>query len=397
MAGIGISSFLSIYGTICSDFVVTLLLEQKSAKMRRIKDAVKLRRRMLGNGDISLYLDTYSEGRREYEFLKLYLVPERTADDRRRNRDTLALAEEIRARRSVELRNRRWGVPDTGGGDIPLLDYCRRYLSTRKAVEGFLRHITLYVGKRKTTVADVDRRFVLGFRAYLATAAINRNTGELLSDTSRAFYFTRLRSVMNCAVKDGIVDRTGFEGVDGFRTHAAERAYLTSDELRRMAETPCRHGWLRRAFLFSCLSGLRKSDIAALRWGEVRVEGGFTRIVFRQRKTSGLEYLDLSPDAAALLGQRPAGASDADLCFADFRDDHCPAPLREWTKAAGITKHITFHSGRHTFAVLLIAAGVDIYTVQKLLGHRDISTTQIYAALLDTRKREAVCLLPRIL
>lgn len=57
---------------------------------------------------------------------------------------------------------------------------------------------------------------------------------------------------------------------------------------------------------------------------------------------------------------------------------------------AGITKHITFHCGRHTFAVLQLSLGTEIYTLSKLLGHRELKTTQVYAQIMDERKREAV-------
>ena len=64
-------------------------------------------------------------------------------------------------------------------------------------------------------------------------------------------------------------------------------------------------------------------------------------------------------------------------------------PLKQWLSDAGITKHVTFHCFRHTFATLQIAAGTDIYTVSKMLTHRNVSTTQIYAELVNEKKRES--------
>ena len=64
-------------------------------------------------------------------------------------------------------------------------------------------------------------------------------------------------------------------------------------------------------------------------------------------------------------------------------------PLERWVKASGITKHITFHCFRHTYATLQLANGTDIYTVSKMLGHTNVKTSQIYAKVIDKKKHEA--------
>lgn len=162
-----------------------------------------------------------------------------------------------------------------------------------------------------------------------------------------------------------------------------------------MAQGECHYALLKRAFLFSCLTGIRKSDIEKMRWGEVRQEGEFTRIVFRQKKTQGQEYLDISQQAAQYLGER---REDTDLVFDGFHySAYILTELRAWAMRCGITKHITFHTGRHTFAVLMLDLGTDLYTVQKLLGHREIRTTEIYANIMDKKKQAAVSKIPNIL
>ena len=183
-------------------------------------------------------------------------------------------------------------------------------------------------------------------------------------------------------------------GVEGFKQDETERAYLTLDEIKKLAATPCKYQFLKDAFLFSCLTGLRKSDIEKLTWGEVQKFGDYTRIVFKQKKTKGQEYLDIAKQAEQYMGER--SADDAKV-FPGFKyTSWTLLELRRWVLAAGITKDITFHAGRHTFAVIMLDLGTDIYTVSKLLGHREVATTQIYAKILDKNKQKAVSLIPDI-
>ena len=143
-----------------------------------------------------------------------------------------------------------------------------------------------------------------------------------------------------------------------------------------------------------CLTGLRKSDIEKLTWGEIQKFGKFTRIVFKQKKTGGQEYLDISDQAAEYLGTR---RNDVDRVFEGFRyGAWISLELKRWALASGISKNITFHCARHTFAVMMLDLGADIFTVSKLLGHRDLSTTQIYAKVLDKNKQAAVNRIPKI-
>ena len=161
-----------------------------------------------------------------------------------------------------------------------------------------------------------------------------------------------------------------------------------------MAHTECKYPILKRAFLFSCLTGLRKSDIEKMTWNEVQIHGDTTRIIFKQQKTGAQEYLDISTQAVEYLGER--GEKDEQVFKGFIYNNLILLELRRWALKAGITKDITFHCGRHTFAVMMLDLGADIYTVSKLLGHKDLKTTQIYAKILDKKKQEAVGLIPSL-
>ena len=151
---------------------------------------------------------------------------------------------------------------------------------------------------------------------------------------------------------------------------------------------------LKNAFIFSCLTGLRWSDIDKLRWSEVRDEDTGSRVIFRQKKTDGLEYLYVSEQSRKLLGKR---TNESDRVFRGLKYGAVyNTEILRWCMKAGITKHITFHSARHTNAVLLLENGADIYTVSKRLGHREIRTTEIYTKIIDEKMKEAANLIPEL-
>ena len=117
-------------------------------------------------------------------------------------------------------------------------------------------------------------------------------------------------------------------------------------------------------------------------------------VTLRMQKTKELVNNPISDEALELIGERGTGQ-----VFVGFTDKLTQTPLKNWLKAAGITKKISFHSSRHTFGSLQVDAGTSVYTVQHMLGHKNVSTTQIYANMADESKRESVnriTLKPRI-
>lgn len=375
------------------------------------KEPIRLRQRKMPTGNVSLYLDIYLNGRRTYEYLKMYLVPELTRADREKNRETLKLADAVRAKRVVELRNGQFGFQPTTSPSIRFFDYYRAMCEKRLGTESrgnwgnwysCLHHLKKYEKRETITFADITPEWVQGFKDYLENEAVawghdfrKRIKDKPLARNSKLSYFNKLRACLNQAIEEGVILTNPMRGIDGFKPEEGTRMYLTLDEVRKLAATECEYPQIKAAFLFSCLTGLRRSDVLRLTWGDVHKQGEFTRIIFRQKKTSGQEYLDISPQAAELMGER--GLPDEHV----FTDIHSPSctnnTLKLWVAKAGINKTITFHCGRHTFATLMLDIGTDIYTVSKLLGHRDLSTTQIYAKVMDKNKQVAVASIPTIL
>lgn len=150
-------------------------------------------------------------------------------------------------------------------------------------------------------------------------------------------------------------------------------------------------------FLFSCFTGLRYSDVRELRWKDVEYMNGRQRIIVRQKKTRSQVYLELNAQAVELMGAR---GNNEDCIFGSWGESPMTAnnQLGRWVLSAGIHKHITFHCARHTFATMLLTLDVaDIYTVSKMLGHTNVSTTQIYAKIVDSKRQEAVDSIPQLL
>lgn len=351
--------------------------------MTRInKDPVKLRERRTRTGAVSLYLDIYAAGVRRYEYLHLYLLPGTTKEIKDKNRETMRLAEAIRARRAMEFINGRHGF--TGGDDVDFLSFFTALTEERDKNWHTALRLVGEFQKKPVTVGDIDAAWVERWQDFLR--------GRSLMESTALCYHKKVVAALNLAVRKGIIPYNPCNRVrNGFKPQNKAREYLTAAELQKLFKTK-KKTILQRAFLFSCLTGLRVSDISALTWGKVTEQGGMCRIVFRQKKTGGQEYLDINGQAAALMGER---GKDGESVFGDIvLSGRRSEMLRHWAASIGINKHITFHSGRHTFAVLMLDLGVDIYTVCKLLGHTDIKTTQIYAKILDKNKREAVGKIP---
>lgn len=379
----------------------------------KIKEPVRLRRKTLTNGNVSLYLAINTgAGRREYEFLRLYLIPEKTKADKLRNRETLALANSIKAQRIVDIQNGAHGFKSDFKEQTLFFDYYQALTEKRKKREtkgnssnwaSCLRHMRKYEPRRNITFADITPQWVQGFKDYLEDEAEafgcdhrKRKDRHPLSQNSKQSYFNKLRACLRQAYEDGIIRQNPMRGILGFSSQEGMRQYLSLDEVKAMAAADCNYPEVKRAFLFSCLTGLRRSDIVKLTWGEVTQLGGRTRLVFRQKKKGGQEYLDITPQAADLIGERGNAKGDDKVFGNILNPSDTNDNLRIWALRAGVDKHISFHCGRHTFAVLMLTLGTDIYTVSKLLGHRELKTTQIYAKIVDEKKQEAVDNIPPI-
>ncbi len=368
---------------------------------------VKLREKKISGNRQSLYLDFYpaiphpETGKpTRREFLGLYLYDKvKTPLDKKHNTETLQLAEQIRQKRENHINKpeiytgyEKEQLKKRERGEKDFVEYFKALTDKRKA-SNYDNWVSAYNYLETFTngnlrFADLNEKFCNEFKEYLLTTKSNKSSKTTLSQNSAVSYFNKLKAALKQAYKDGYLTSDLNAKIEPIKQAETRRNFLTIEELNNLVKTECNNPLLKRAALFSALTGLRFSDIKNLVWGEIHasIENGYT-IQFTQQKTKGVEVLPISEQAYSLLGERGAGEQKVFplLKYSAYENKH----LYQWIGAAGVTKDITFHCFRHTFATLQLSKGTDIYTVSKMLGHRELKTTQIYAKVIDQTKREA--------
>jgi len=235
---------------------------------------------------------------------------------------------------------------------------------------------------------DMSETVCNEFKDYLLTAKSIRSDKTTLSQNTAVSYFNKLKAALKQAYKDKYLQYDLNNSIDPIKVSETRRSFLTIEELNHLVKTECKNHVLKNAAIFSAMTGLRFSDIEKLVWSELEYikDNGYF-IQFRQQKTEHEEMMPISEQAYRLLGERKA---PTDKVFDGLNySAYSNKDLAKWIGAAGITKDITFHCFRHTFATLQLSNGTDIYTVSKMLGHRDLKTTQIYAKIISQTKRDA--------
>lgn len=369
---------------------------------------VKLREKKISGNRQSLYLDFYpaiphpetGEPTRR-EFLGMYLFDKaKNPIDKQGNKETLQLAEQIRQKRENYLNKpeiytgyEKEQLKIKEQGEQNFVTYFKSLADKRKA-SNHVNWVSAYnyletFTKGNLKFADLNEKFCNEFKEYLLTTKSNKSNKVTLAQNSAVSYFNKFKATLKQAYKDGYLATDLNAKIQPVKQAETQRNFLTIEELNSLLKTKCNNPLLKGAALFSALTGLRFSDIKNLVWGELEyIENNGYFIRFKQQKTKGVEMMPISEQAYNLLGERkePSDKVFEGLNYSAYENKH----LAKWIGLAGIEKDITFHCFRHTFATLQLSKGTDIYTVSKLLGHRDLKTTQIYAKIIDQTKREAV-------
>ncbi len=286
-----------------------------------------------------------------------------------------------------------------GGSKSKLIDYCiwRRDCEAAQVAPGTVKGYNSYMAAIRrfdpdTDLADVTTRWLEEYQEWLFSAG-NYKSNTILS---MMWY---LQKIMAYATKHGDIQANPFTHFKKLKWQTVEKHYLTSEELTRLLQMylsgsfrseslPAKynfgikdsHHHCLQQFLASCFCGLRFSDIAKLRPSDFH--GNYLSIVMK--KTSEPLRIPINAPLRSVLNLEPGAASV--FHGKVYVNGHVNNKLKEIMEIAKIDKHITFHSGRHTFAIMALEVGMPIEVVSHVLGHSNLSITQVYARVVDSQK-----------
>ena len=375
---------------------------------------IELRNRTLPSGNRSLYLEFYEKGgKRTYESLNLFLVPEKDENDRRVNENTLSHALKIKAERILGIER----MADEGEESVPSRifadwmdeyevyvrkekklssSYCRSLHSTVNIIKSYLNHIR----RPRMRLDKIDKVFYKNLLGYMKDEYKNTKSPDNpkpLSPKTLLLNQTNLNPMLTYAVHEGLLKKNPcyeLDSKDKFQKTPSSREYLTTEELKALMDVPTGSPITKQTFLFCCFTGLRHSDMVALRWKDIqKTDDGYMIHIPSMQKTGKPVIVPLGNQAKSWLPERNDGLPE-DKVFVNAPTLCCAnRALKHMAEKAGIEKVVSFHVSRHTFATMTLTAGGDIYTTSKLLGHTNIHTTEIYADVVLEKKADAVNLM----
>lgn len=398
------------------------------------KDNPRLEQRLLSDGRISLYLEYYlgreSEpvldetgepvlyqsgkmaGKRKYkvkhnrrqEDLNLYLIASpKTPFDRNQNKETLQLAKKIRFEREQQLLENREGFRLKKDLQIEFLQYFQTYIDnyTKKDIrmlqmalqrfKDFLNNTPEYTRFAKGIKPEqMDKDMMIVFAEYLQS----RSKGE-----GAKSIFQRFKKVIKWAIEHSYMTTDPTKDVRIMSDDQILRKdVLSTEEVVTLINTHYQgeNPEIRKAFIFCCYCGLRYCDVKDLTYKNIDYSNRMLK--FEQNKTKGHSansgvVVPLNDGIMSLVGT-PEKGYEGDLIFHLPSHTMCLKALKHWTARAGIAKHITWHCGRHSFAVNILNNGANIKTVASLLGHSGLKHTEKYTRAIDELKQKAIDSLP---
>lgn len=365
---------------------------------------VTLRTKPLSKGRLSLYLDYYppiidsktgKETRREFLKIFIYQNP-KTPEQKKHNNESNEIAEIVKGKRQLQLRNREFGLKENINLNINIVTYYKSIVeeyynkgsnSNYQAWKASFNHFTLFFGD-KIMSHQLNSSHVKKYRDYLLKAKTTRgNSEKKLSINTASSYYKNFIAVLKLAYKEKLITENLAENAEYIKEQETFRQYLTEEELGILWNTEIKLEKVKHMAIFSALTGLRFVDVNNLEWKDVFNDNHQNYYInLREQKTKSIHNHPISKTAYEILKRQKTNDG---FVFGNMKYHDITRPLKDWITKSGINKKISYHNFRHSYATLQLANGTDIYTVSKLLGHKNVSTTQIYTKVLDKNKIEA--------
>jgi site-specific recombinase XerD len=359
---------------------------------------IALRYKKLNSGEYSIYLDISGKDEtgkpfRQYDFLKIHVSRDYSKSSRvlAIDKEKMDLAGSIRAKKELEL-NGSINSTDASNRRVNLSLYGfieAEYQKTkRKSYRYLIKNLKDFTDGKELLLSDIDIRFIERFTAFLdKTLARNTRIGVL----------TELKKFFNLAYNQELITLNPFKKFKMQMRQEGNISHLEMHELQKLKDTSTNiNPHIRQAFLFSCFTGLRFSDLLKLKWSHIHTTkdkdgNDYTTMILRPSKTTNtsgkLLQAPLAKQALQIL-EEVGHKTDGDLIFYTLKSSTSYNDrLKDWAKAAEISKNLHSHVGRHTFATLGLTSGIDIYTVSKMLGHSELKLTERYAKVIDKKKQ----------
>ncbi len=347
--------------------------------------SVILRKRKNADGSTTLRLDIYRNGQRTVETLKhLKLAKPSNLLDREQNKKRMQQADEIAISRAAELEANNYSMVTDAGKKTIITVWMQNYVDAytkkdKRNMQGALNRFAAFLKEDKKadlTFGNLNALIIEDFIEYLEAHSTGEGAGS---------YYNRFKKMIKQAYRKKLMKDNVLDFVERKITGKAKRKdILTLAELKTLSGTPTESGEVRRAFLFTCVTGLRWIDVKALTWKSINIDS--RQMIITQSKTGETVATPLNITAITLLGT-PGAAKD--LAFALPTANGANKTLKAWVKRAGITKAITWHNGRHSFGTNLIFNDVDVLTASKLLGHTSMKHTHRYVDAANEMKEAA--------
>lgn len=383
-------------------------------------DNPKLGAKILSSGKESIFLDYYLGYRmiydekqdkevarkdRKREYIKLYLwQAPRTPLERQQNKETLELAKKIRFEREQEMKAGELGYRLDKKDSINFLDYFQNYIDNYQKKD--VRVIMMALGKFKSFLAEkhpvyanfikptnLNRDLMLEFVEYLQNICVGEGAHTI---------FQRFKKVVKYAEEHDVIHKNPCNGITcKIDDQVIKKDILSLEEIENLLNTRYQgeNIEIRKAFIFCLYTGIRFCDVVVLRFSNVDYSNRL--LSFEQNKTSGHSkasnvVIPLNDGLISIIGHPSSPDNTDEVIFKLPSHTMCLKALRHWTARAGITKHITWHCARHSFAVNILNNGANIKTVASLLGHSGLKHTEKYTRAVDKLKEDAINSLPKL-